>query len=227
VKARLAIAGTLAGLAILAAVVVVAFQFGRVDPSPPSLLDRPNPAIPGEILYQEHEGCLVRATASGAGRAEVCSAAVFYYGPFYWVDTETVLVFGGQEIIELDLATGETSSAGIPGSQYVYPERPPVSVRGERATAEGGTLYAVSSGGRQEITSFDVGSRWIEPVLWSPDGDWLVVQYYPPRGSDSELWIVSRDGETRGTLTDEAIGSWVAWRIEGIGATPEYKGRRD
>ena len=45
-KARLYVASVLAGLALLVIMVVVVLNYGRHDPSPPSLRDHPNPAIP-------------------------------------------------------------------------------------------------------------------------------------------------------------------------------------
>ena len=50
-NARLYVAAVIGGLLALAITIVLVFQFGRHDPSPPSLTDNPNAAIPGKILY--------------------------------------------------------------------------------------------------------------------------------------------------------------------------------
>lgn len=222
-KERLVIAAALGGLAVLALVVIIVFQFGRHDPSPPSLEKHPNPAIPGEILYVGRQNCLVRAAASGAERREVCIPAMPYFEPFAWPEPEAIRVWSRGEIVRVDLETGAVTGTGVSATQYRYPERPPVSVKGERATSEGGDLVIVTTAGREKVASFDIGSRWMEPILWSPDGNWIVIQWYPPRGDRSELWIVSRDGSVRGTIADDASSPWVAWRIEGVGFTPSLE----
>jgi hypothetical protein len=221
-RARLIVAGVLAGAAALAAAVFAVLQFGRIDPSPPSLEDNPRPEIPGEILFQEEEGCLVRAAASGVSRSTVCSPGLVYYSPFFWAEPDAVYVLEGLNGIRVDLLTGEQDPLEAPGiSKQQYPPRPPISVHGETAMAEEGDLVVIGTGAREVIASFDVGSRWIDPILWSPDGNWIVVGWYPPHDDGMELWIVSRDGKVRGTLSDDAWNSWVAWRIEGVGFTPE------
>jgi hypothetical protein len=220
VRARLAIAAALGGVAILATVVVIVFQFGRHNPSPPSLEKSPNAAIPGEILYVGRHNCLVRAAASGAERREVCIPAMPYFEPFAWSEPDAFVAWRGGEFVRVDLATGMITRIATAAPPYRYPERPPLSVNGERATAEGGDLVILTRTGREKIASFDVGSSWMEPILWSPDGNWIVVQWSRPRGEGWELWIVSRDGSVRGTIADDAGGMWVAWRIEGVGFTP-------
>ena len=45
-RQRAYVAGILGGVAALLVLVVVVLQFGRYDPSPPSLQENPNPAIP-------------------------------------------------------------------------------------------------------------------------------------------------------------------------------------
>lgn len=225
-KQRLIVAAALGGLAVLAAVVVAVLQFGRVDPSPPSLVDNPNPAIPGEILYFDNFGCAVRIQASGASQLKDCGEG--FRGPvfFGWVDATTIAWWEGDRLVEMDMETGErTPRTDIDVSRRRFPERPGFSVNGESAVAEGGRLYVLHRDGtREEIASFDVGSRWIQPMLWSPDGNWLLVQWYPPRGAGAELWIVSRDGQTRGTIVEDGEGfpDPVGWWIDGQGGTPDF-----
>jgi hypothetical protein len=225
-KERLAVAAVLGALAVLVGVVVVVVQFGRVDPSPPSLIDNPNPAIPGEILYFDNFGCAVRIRASGAAQAKECGEG--FRGPvsFGWVTATTIAWWEGDRLVEMDIETGERTPRGdVDVSRRRYPERPGVSVNGETAVAEGGRLFVMGrDGSREQIARFDVGSSWIQPTLWSPDGDWLLVQWYPPRGSGAELWIVSRDGRTRGTIVEEGLGfpEPVGWWIDGAGGTPSF-----
>lgn len=226
-RERLAIAGALGGIAVLAAVVFVVFQFGRVDPSPPSLVENPNPAIPGEILYIDNANCLVRAAASGASRTVTCAEELRIPSAFAWVDGDTIAFWEVNALYELDLDTGERRRrTDVTGDDQRFPDQPGFSVNGEQAVTEGGTLYVIGrDGSREKVASFDVGSRWIQAVRWSPDGRWIIVQWYPPRDSGSELWIVSRDGKTRGTLVDEGI--WfpfaLGWWIEGVGGEPQLE----
>lgn len=228
-NARLYVAAIIGGLLALILTVVLVFQFGRHDPSPPSLTDDPNPAIPGKILYVNEKQCVVVAEASGASSDEVyCFGQNKDYSQLYWVDGNTfAYVVPGPttgSIIEVDIETGDESpprtiaGQGFPGGPYS--EAPD----GTSAQSEdGGKLVLVEGGVRKEIADFDVPRyNWPQPMLWSPDSQWILLQYYPPRGGESEVWIVSRDGATRGTLTKDSIGwSNYAWWIEGVGAWPE------
>ncbi len=121
---RLAAAAVLGGVAALAALGVVLLAYGRHDPSPPSLRDRPNPAIPGEIAYFDDKGCIVRAAASGAHSEQVyCTAQGGSYlsGPFLnlsWLDADT-LVYSGVAAggparwLTLDLKTRTVRDTGV------------------------------------------------------------------------------------------------------------------
>ena len=220
-KQRLTIAAALGGVAILVAVAVIAFQFGRIDPSPPSLRDTPNANIPGEIVYMSDQTCLTRAAASGEAREEICHASLLYIGPFAWIDSNTIRTWSQGVIADIDLDTGvrtpiSTSSTGF----EKYPPRPPVSPSGETVITDRGDIYVVGSGGNTKIASFDIGDTWMEPILWSPDGKWILIRWQPPRDADSELWVISRDGTVKGTLARDFQGNWAAWRIEGVGTTP-------
>lgn len=220
-KQRLIIAAALGGVAILVAVVVIAFQFGRIDPSPPSLRDTPNASIRGEILYTSSQSCVTRADASGLSRQEICFPALLYTGPFAWVDATTIRAWSQGIVADVDLLTGARTPVSTTGTGIEkYPPRPPVSSSGETVLVDRGDLYLVSAGGQQKIASFDIGDTWLEPILWSPDDEWLLVRWQPPRDRDSELWIVSRDGSVKGTIATDFQGNWAAWRIDGVGATP-------
>ena len=229
-NARLYVAAVIGGLLALVVTVVLVFQFGRHDPSPPSLTDNPNSAIPGKILFVNEDQCVVVAEASGASSEEVyCFGRDKFFSQLYWVDDDTfAYVVPGPtsgSLVEVDIATGVETEPRPIGSQG-FPEAPYAEAPdGASAQAEeGGKLILVEAGVRTEIADFDVPRyNWPQPMLWSPDSQWLLVQYFPPRGGDAELWIVSRDGETRGTLTKDALGwsSNHAWWIDGVGAWPE------
>ena len=232
-KTRLYVAGTLAGLAALAVAVVVVFAFGRHNPSPPSLSNAPNPAIPGEILYINEDQCFVRAQASGAGEEQLaCLPQQFFPGSLYWIDdgTAAAIQFGvaGPMLHEIDLRTGQISPGGRPVS--IPEKQPPFEPYGGSMAPdetyasfdENGTLSLLKDGTRTEIASFDI-PRYNQPrgILWSPDSQWILAQYYPRHGNGPELWVISRDGNTRGTLTKDVWqGEGVAWRIEGVGTQP-------
>lgn len=220
-KPRLAIAATFAGAAVLVAVALIAFQFGRIDPSPPSLRDTPNASIPGEILYTSGQSCVTRADASGLNRQEICYPALLYIGPFTWVDANTIRTWSQGVVADIDLTTGARTPVPTSGTGIEkYPSRPPVSPAGDTVLVDRGDLYLVSVEGQQKIASFDIGDTWLEPILWSPDGEWILVRWQPPRDRGSELWIISRDGSVKGTLATSFEGNWAAWRIDGVGTAP-------
>lgn len=223
-KQRLVLALSLAGAAVLVAVGVIAFQFGRIDPSPPSLRDDPDDTIPGEILYTSGQSCVTRADASGDARQEICFSTLLYIGPFAWVDPNTIRVWWQGAIADVDLATGARTPVSTTGTAAEkFPIRPPVSPLGEWVIVDRGDIYVVNAAGQEKIASFDIGNTWLEPLLWSPDGEWLLLRWQPPRGRDAELWVISRDGSKRGTLATDVQGNWVAWTIEGVGATPSIE----
>jgi hypothetical protein len=92
VRTRLYVAAVIAGLALLVVTVIVVANYGRHDPSPPSLRDDPNPVIPGSIIYLNEEQCIIRAAASGAGSEEVyCLSRNDYPAEIYSVDDTTIL----------------------------------------------------------------------------------------------------------------------------------------
>lgn len=225
-RERAVVVSVLAAIALLAIVVLVVFRFGRHDPSPPSLEDDPVAAIPGQILFADKEGCIVLAAASGAEREQLyCSAEVSWLS---WIDEDTVAFsdYGKAPTTgrtEIDLATRETHATTNP-TQFKTEVRE--SVNGEIATVEySGAVYVSSGGTRTEIADFDVPENWGPTfVTWSPDGEWMLLQYTGPKDDASELWVVSRDGSVRGTLATGVQG-WgpqtVSWWIDGKGYLPE------
>jgi len=221
VRNRLYVAGVLGAVGLLTAVVVVVFALGRYDPGPPSLERNPNPSIPGRLVYVNDDGCIVVAEASGASRGEVhCSALDIY--TVTWVDENTVSFREsrpgpGTGGTVLDLRTGETRPDGISG----YPMPSPVSVNGDAVSVDESGSVLVSRGGViMTIARFDVPRRVTPyPVTWSPDGEWILLAYYPPRDRASELWILSRDGSVQGTIAT-GVRDTASWWIDGRGFAP-------
>ena len=220
--------------------VVLVFQFGRHHPSPPSLTDNPNPAIPGTLVYFDKDGCIIRAAASGASREKTYCSADRSRGPITWIDSETVAYqsFGqdGPKWIVVDLRSSATRDVetpkrpdGSPSYKEKYGMRGLLSVRGESIAVDGktGKVFVIVDGKRTEIADFDAREYGgPNPLTWSPDGDWILFTYHPPRGDydRGELWILSRDGQTRGTLVKDASDTGASWWIEGLGAMPKVDG---
>lgn len=210
-----AIFAAVAATAVLAALLLGP---GRYDPSPPSLQGQPRAEIPGEVLYVDGDGCIVRAAASGATRTPVLCGGP-YPSSVSWVNADTIgyANYGGPGIAwtEIDLRTGrQTTSDRLP--QRGPPD--PVSVRGERAEVDDqGSVYVLAGGERRKVFNFDGSSRLRPSFLtWSPDGDWLLLQYR------DQLWIVRRDGSVAGTLAKTGGNPYESsWRIEGAGFLPK------
>lgn len=216
-KTRAYVALTFAAVAAVAVLVVFVLGIGRFDPSPPSLRDRPVPAIPGEILYADEDGCIARARASGESYAEVICPGP-YLGAISWIDGDTIgwaeYGTGAPAWRTLSLTTGRIATV----DRYAQAEAGnPVSPRGERVeVGRDGSLYRLTDGERTEIFDFK-GPEGRQPrfVTWSPDGDWLLLHY------EAELWIISRDGVVQGTLAKTAPwAQGVSWWINGLGSLP-------
>ncbi len=229
---RLWAAGILAGVGAALVLVVLVLKFGRYDPSPPSLEKNPNPAIPGEIIFLDGDGCIVRAPASGESRSRVHCPGQGVYG-LSWVDRDTIAFVdtyksGPPAWIEYDLATGEKRDTGIT-AEFSGPVRGGESPQGEQVVIEeDGDVILVAGTERTKIAQFEV-PRYNQPILvtWSPDGAWLLLGYWARRDETWELWILGKDGKTKGTLTrsGNAWGSSAAsWWIDGFGYLPEVRG---
>lgn len=233
-RTRLYVAGILGGLAVLVVMAVVVFAFGRNNPSPPSLQSNPNPAIPGELLFVDSDSCFVQAAASGESRIKrACTPEYFGTNALYWIDDNTAGVVRqdqrGAVLWSVNLTTGtQTDTGRILTSSEVTKLSPGIVGGGGLApdgtaatTDEDGNLFLIQNGIRTRITSFDT-PEYNQPqvVLWSPDSQWMVLQYYPRRADGPELWIVSRDGATHGTIAQEVAYAGVAWRISGVGTQP-------
>ena len=234
-KDRAYAAAVLGSVLALILVVVMVFQFGQHHPSPPSLQDHPNLAIPGTLVYFDKDGCIIRVAASGGIREKTYCASKESRGLITWVDSHTVAyqLFTKPEVrwVIVDLDTKAMSEVTGPSASppQVFPGgRGLTSIRGESVDVDGktGKVFVVSEGKRMEIADFEVREYGgPEPLTWSPDGDWMLLAYHPPRDYDrSELWILSRDGQRRGTLAKDLSFSGASWWIEGLGAMPKVDG---
>ena len=84
---------------------------------------------------------------------------------------------------------------------------------------DGGRVFLYSGGRRTEIADFDPRGGWLQPLLWSPDSQWLALVY--TNGDRAEIWLLARDGSTRGTIaTRTAWSPAIAWWIDGLAPTP-------
>ncbi len=230
-KERIVVGSAVGGMAILVAVALVVFQFGRTNPSPPSLIDSPNPAIPGELLFRDEDECIVRAAASGASREQVyCGMPPNLLGVdrVVWVDANTIgftaYTSTSQMLVNVDLATKQ-----VVGEQPIATGK---DISFLNLTARDGSTVSIDDGGVVVVTkggqrteAWDTGMEtWrVQPLLWSPDSQWIVLFYSPPRGDESELWLIKRDGSVRGTIATDVGGQSISWRIDGVGITPELE----
>jgi hypothetical protein len=227
VRQRLLVVAVLGGLAAVVALVVVVLEVGVHQPSPPSLAEHPNPAIPGQILFVDEDGCIIRVAAAGQPREQLHCPGQGVFA-VTWVDEDTAAFMrpqagGPPSWVEIDLATRALTPAR-PASDPVRPPAGFVSPSGETVRiGERGEVWIDSDRGSEQIADFDV-PRYRGPGLatWSPDGKWILLRYSPPRGFREELWIVSRDGKTRGTLARDVTpaASVASWWIDGFGYLP-------
>lgn len=230
-KQRAYVAAVLGGLALLVVVGVVVLQFGRHNPSPPRLEENPNTAIPGELIWFNERGCIMRGAASGATRAEVyCSRQPQGVASRHRIDVRTAafVEWAGptSQLVTVDLETREATFAPFDprdGPKF-SPWSTPVAPDGTGADIdESGRVVIVAGGFRTQIADFDV-AKYAQPQVaaWSPDSQWLVLSYYNRRGNgDAEIWIISRDGRVQGTLAKRVRGAEsVSWWIDGLAPTP-------
>ncbi len=235
-KDRAYAAAVLGSVLALVLAVVLVFQFGRHHPSPPSLTEHPNSSIPGTLVYFDKDGCIIRVAASGASREKTSCSADRGAGVVAWIDAHTVVYQSfespGPKWVIVDLDTGKTTIVDPPkrtdGSPIFMEMRGLLSVRGESIAVDGktGKIFVIVDGKRNEIADFDAQEYGgPQPLTWSPDGNWILLSYHPPRNQqESELWVVSRDGAFRGTLAKDAAFAGASWWIEGLGAMPKVDG---
>lgn len=233
-KQRAYVAGILGGLAALVVLAIVIVQFGRYDPTPPSLEKHPIAAIPGELVWWDKEGCIMLGAASGANRRELHCPPIDHYGAsnLQRVDANSVQYYEysgapGPQVVTVFLDSGQvtrTPSSGISkpldGYNGVAPDGTSAFSRDD------GSIWVTEAGQSQhQIADFDVAKYHAPRIAsWSPDSQWMVLIYERPRDNydQSEIWILSRDGKTSGSLTEHARGyNGVSWWIEGLGAWPK------
>lgn len=230
-RQRAYVAAVLGGLALLVVVGVVVLQFGRHNPSPRRLEGNPNTTIPGELIWFNERGCIMRGAASGASRAEVyCSRQPQSVASLHRIDVRTAafVEWAGPspQLVTVDLETREATFkpyAPEDGPKFI-PRPSPLAPDGAGASVdESGRLVIVVDGVRTQIADFDVAKHGQPQVVtWSPDSQWLVLRYYSRRGDgDAEIWIISRDGRMQGTFAKRVRGAEsVSWWIDGLAPTP-------
>ncbi|MFQ5380042.1 MAG: hypothetical protein ACE5EF_00255 [Dehalococcoidia bacterium] len=221
------VAAGLALVVVVAALVVVIFQYGVANPSPRSLRDAPRPEIPGEIVFTSSDHCLVRLAASGRDEPrEICSPRIQGFYRLQWTGESSVTFESVGTPFVFDLITGELEALAPPDDDAIPWKAPEIAPSGATATIDReGRVIVSDHDETHEIADFE-GPGWrIRVALWSPDSQWLALIYTPPRGDyyREELWILSRDGSVRGTLAKDLWGGMsLSWRIDGVGVTPDY-----
>ena len=230
-RQRLFVAGVFASFAVLLLLSVVIFQFGRRNPSPPSLQDHPNPAIPGEVIYLSTNSCITRISASGANKQEiVCPGRVDYLARL----DERAIVYGfyfpsGGPATQRDLVTGQEAvlDATMNPDRLFTPHTGANqrSVLDEFITVDpDGSVYRSNSTepGRTRIFDCDCANyRSPQFLTWSPDGQWVMVTYWKNDNAQQQLWIIARDGSFAGTLAAAGPNANASWFIEGKGVLPK------
>lgn len=230
VRDRLMVALVFLALGALAVTFVLVFAFGERNPSPKSLQDTPNPAIPGEVLYLGTNSCIMRIEASGLNNREVvCPGRVDYLAR---LDERTIVygIFGppgsASVATQRDLVTGQQLAfpGGLDKSPLPNPAAEQRSVLGDYITIDpDGSVYRSNSTepGRTRIFSCDCPNYHTPQFLtWSPDGAWLMLTYWGSGGPQQELWILARDGSFAGTLAVASREGNASWFIAGKGVLP-------
>jgi WD40 repeat protein len=223
-KERLYAAGVLLGVVAIIGVVAWVFFYGRLDPSPPSLRDNPQPSFPGEILYVNDDSCIIAARASGESYREItCQRDI--EGVSWLSDGRILYSTSGPEYrwFVFDPQTGESERVESQLSYWeVFDQQRLESVNGELYVYDNGGDIIISDadGNERTIFEYDGPDGWrVEFRSWSPDGSHLLVYY----GKDEELWVIAADGSGAGTLTGDARWANVSWNIEGVGYLPEMR----
>lgn len=228
-RERLYAVGILAGVLVIVAVAVFVFLFGRLDPSPPSLRDGPQPSLAGEILYVDGEGCIFIARASGEEppRELVCRSDI---QGATWLSDGRVLyaaIPGQTEWWVVDSASGEqvrVESSSSLNWWNAFGDVQYTSPGGETVTApynSDGDITVVGTDGRERVVFEYDGPDGYYPEFrtWSPDGKAFAVYY----GREEEIWLITADGSIAGTLVKGARWGPISWRIEGVGYLPELR----
>lgn len=212
----------IAGVAAVIVAAVVLLRIGIEDPSPPSLAETPNPAIPGDILYADRDNCLILARASGESRRQVACLAV-PIRLLYILDAARIAYVDAatypEVLVVVDVATGRELERR-PFDPAANP-LPAAAPDGTRLTERPNRAFDLIRDGRIVSTlTFETDTWNLQVAGWSPDSQWVAITYYPPRTGKPELWLIARDDAIRGTLAENVGGSPIAWSIDGVGSWP-------
>jgi hypothetical protein len=224
-RERLFAGGILLGVLLLLGVVGWVFLYGRLDPSPPSLRDNPQPSFPGEVLYVDNDGCIISARASGEEYREItCQREI---DGVSWLSDGRIVYstygFGPARYswFVLDPATGQSERLDSTLSYWeIFNPQPHQSPKGETYSFDGsGDVILVDRDGNLRTVFEYNGPDGYSPEFrtWSPSGDHLLVYY----GKDEELWVIAADGSAAGTLASGVRWNQSSWRIDGVGLLPE------
>lgn len=227
-RERLFALGAIAAVLVIAVVVGFVFFFGRLDPSPPSLRDTPQPSIPGEILFVDMEGCLHTMPASGAEppRELVCRRDI--QGATWLGDGRVLYATIPKETQwwVFDPATGQQSRVEsnvewwTSGLELGDVESPTGELVAAPYNSDGDIIVVANDGTERVIYEYD-GPNGYYPEFrtWSPDGKFIAVFY----GRKEEIWLIAADGSVAGTLAKDVRWGPVSWRIEGVGYLPALR----
>lgn len=220
-KTRLIAMGTVAGVAAMAILLIVVLGFGQKKvPSFPSLEKNPDPSIPGEILFVDVDGCIIRAAASGASREKVVCGHV---EGVQWIDATQIRYWDMKRpdpsVRVRDLATGKESAGA--STDYRFAASPLAST-GDRAISgpEGITIQEADGDLRTLIEYDGPESRWPSFASWSPDGRWLLIGMPSRDYGRRTLWLFSADGTVKREFARDVQPAAPSWYIEGVGVAP-------
>ncbi len=233
-RQRATIAAILGGIAVVFVLAVLVIGPGRHHPSPPSLQDHPNAAIQGELLYVDSNGCIVTTKASGASRDRIhCPSGPNPVQQVVWMEDGSIEYLrydnAGPTWIRVDPQTKAETNVGASGGPSTGGWLvAPLNANDEYVEIrDGGEIWVGRTGALAKIRTFDVSdSSRPSMVAWSPDSQWMALQYVSPRSDEAEIWLLSRDGQTAGTLaTNLQPTPALSWRIEGVGISSSPFGK--
>jgi hypothetical protein len=224
----------IAALATAVAVAAAVWAFG-VAPLPdyPSLVEHPDPSIPGRVAFVRWgpRACVYVVPASGGEPRRLrCSEeggegldSDWFGGPIGWTREGWVVVqaFGpsGPRTIVLDPGTGRVLERIEVDEPLAERSPPEVSARADGARllvnrADGAATLGVApvAASPREVARVSGPPAYaFRDARWSPDGEWILV-----RDSNQDLLVVrAREGAPLRLLADRVSGPF-AWHVPGL-----------